>query len=153
MTKVYAFLRNQLININSMKTKFYYFILAVISAVLLIGCQEKEMPWEKAQKDVNGTNWSAIGEDSEHTIYNLSFSNGKYTLKYTSMSGSGTATGSFTQNGSKIKFEKKMMVTYGFFFVEEGDIKSNKMSIPLYNDNYFSDREYKETLEFILLIE
>ena len=132
-----------------MKTKFYYFILAVISAVLLIGCQEKEMPWEKAQKDVNGTEWSAIGDD---TVYSLKFENGTYAIKYTSTSNSGTIRGNYTQNGTKIQFEKKTMVTWGFFFIETGEIQTNRMKVPLYNDNYWSDKEYKETLDFILLI-
>lgn len=45
------------------------------------------------------------------------------------------------------------MVTWGIFFIETGVIKTNKMSVSLYNDNYGDDKEYRETLDFILLID
>ena len=38
------------------------------------------MPWEKAQRDVNGTQWLAVGDG---VAYDLRFENGKYTLEYT----------------------------------------------------------------------
>ena len=128
-------------------------LVAIVSAALFSSCQEEEMPWEKAQRDVNGTEWVTVGDDSENTIYNMTFENGKYTIKYTSLSGSGRITGNYTQNGANIQFEKKTMVTYGFFFIETGEIKTNKMNVPLYMDNYWSDKEFRETLEFTLIIE
>jgi hypothetical protein len=132
-----------------MKTKLFHLIITLVSAILITGCQEEEMPWEKAQRDVNGTEWSAIGDD---TVYSMKFENGIYTIKYTNTSGSGTIRGNYTQNGTKIQFEKKIMVTWGFFFIETGEIQTNRMKVPLYNDNYWSDKEYRETLDFILLI-
>ena len=132
-----------------MRNKFTSICFAVLFVFLFSSCAEEEMPWEKAQKDVNGTEWSAIGDD---TVYSLKFENGTYAIKYTSTSNSGTIRGNYTQNGTKIQFEKKTMVTWGFFFIETGEIQTNRMKVPLYNDNYWSDKEYRETLDFILLI-
>lgn len=54
-------------------------LVAVISTITLCSC-EKKMPWEKAQRDVNGTQWLAVGDG---VAYDLRFENGKYTLEYT----------------------------------------------------------------------
>lgn len=131
-----------------MKKQFIYLLVTVLSIMTLCSC-EKEMPWEKAQKDVNGTQWLAVGDN---VAYDLKFENGKYTLEYTYGNSTLSIRGNYSQTGTKISFEKKMMITYGFFFIEEGTITLNRMEIPLYNDNYFNDREYHSTLKFTLII-
>ena len=130
-------------------------MLVITFVFLFVRCQGgQEMPWDKAQTNVDGTKWLASAVEDD-TIYELYFMNGQYLLKYYYKYNNGwlTIKGSYAQDGTKITFEKKNMVTWGFFFVEEGEISLNKMRVPLYNDNYWSDKEYHSTLDFMMVIE
>ena len=132
-----------------MKTQILKLLLMLMPIMALCSCEKKEMPWEKAQRNVELTEWVAVGEDD--TCYELSFVNGKYFLKYTYDGDALMARGTYKQTGNKIKFEKKEMITYGIFFMEEGTISSTgEIKVPLYQSCYLSDRLYKYDIKFIL---
>lgn len=137
------------------KVKFLNLMLLCVTVVLsFIACSNDEASLvDRVLSDVGDTKWLAVnGGDS----YELKFEEGRYTLDYTLSDGkSYSITGTYSQNNREIIFQHKPFITYSIVTLKNGEISEygSSITVPVFYDHSYADRDIAFTLKFTLFVE
>ena len=132
--------------------KIFYVMLLSAAMGLMCSCEkEEESLLDRVTTEVNGTTWKAI---KDNDTFELSFNNGKYILSCIYDGRHSGASGTYTQNDRKIKFEENDFITYTFQRLKTGEISQygSNMTVPVYDNNLVS-KDVAYTLRFTLMLE
>lgn len=116
-----------------MKFKFLSMMLFLALSMCLFSCSKnEETSLDKVLTNVDNSLWRAAHNGG---IFGLSFNQGYYSLTYDYGGTYGSVSGTYTQNGTQIKFQEKIFPTYTLHKLKTGQISyaGSKMSVPVYD--------------------